>query len=205
MKLAVLFRGIVKRIGIIPGGDEGVPATVAAIQAVVDHATHDPQTVRALRSLLVTVRSDRYNYNFRPPLSWSVENEAKQFGRALWLWLTGHVEFERDPAGVELVRHPLDMLTEVLRSGTARGDCDDMTALVCAVLHVAGYRPVVVTVGKEVNGRYQHVFAGVRTGTKLARASVFPLDAQEKVPPGQWPAVAQRVKLWGLTVTEPKP
>lgn len=186
MRLAVESQGRRVEVGELPFGDDGVAATVAAMQAVVDHAVS--VSALSLRSIVDTLRGD-------------VGAEAMKFGDRLFDWMRQHVQFQRDPSGIELLRHPADLLAAIEASGSVSCDCDDLACLGCAILHVAGLRPVLVTVGRVDGGRFEHVFCAVRLGSRLSRDACYALDPQESDAPGRWP-MHRRAKLWGLRVTE---
>lgn len=188
MELAIVRRRRRINIGTLPQGDDGVTATIAAIQALVDDAAFGP-TRPAFVAIARDIREE------------SEAATAAEFARELYRWLQAAIEFERDPADTELVRHPADMLAAWKREGVAYGDCDDMATLAAAIIAAAGFRPVVVTVGRNKPGRFEHIFAGVRIGA-LTRDGIFPIDAQENTGAGKWPAVP-RVKLWSLNPSFP--
>lgn len=189
MNLAIRHRGSDHDLGELPGGDDGITATIAAMQAIVDHAVH----VRPTSMQLARIAGELNTGN------------VLDFAENLWTWCRDNVRFRRDPLAVELVRHPGELLKELRSTGVARGDCDDLSVLACSIIAAAGYRPVLITVGREQGGRFQHVFFGLRLGDELDTSSVLPLDPQERTPAGSWPARARRVKLYSMTVSAPAP
>lgn len=186
MKLDIIQNGTRRRVGTLPKGDDGISATVAAMQALVDHA------ISTGRERLTEIVDHLQAAGNGPG--------SEGFAIALYYWLERSVSFERDPDGIELVRSPLDMLDELDRDGVAFGDCDDLATLAAAIIAAAGYPPVLVTVGTRKPGRFEHVFAGIRTSSKLERSGVVPIDPQEHTGPATWPRVP-RVRLWSLSPT----
>lgn len=185
MQLAIVRNARRINIGKLPRGDAGVSATVAAIQALVDDATYG-ESAADFRRVAARLRGRNEAAN------------AVEFARELYDWLVASVEFFPDPRNVELVRHPSEMLSQIETTGNAEGDCDDLATLAAAIIAAAGFRPVVVTVGRRKSGRFEHIFAGVRIGAGLDRESVYALDSQERTGAGKFPPVP-RVKLWSLT------
>lgn len=177
-------------VGRLPAGDAGVAATVAAIQATIDHAL----TVE--RS-----RLRRYAQALDPGDLEDRRDVVERFGQSLWAFLRRFVRFKRDPRGVEFVRHPGNMLDAIESDGIAKGDCDDLATLGAAIVAAAGLRPVLVTVGRRNPGRWEHIFFGIRIAEDeaLTRDNVYPLDPQERNPAGTWPSITPRVQLWSLT------
>lgn len=184
MKAAIRHRRTTVDLGTLPEGDAGIAATVAVMQALVDHAVHVRPSGPVIAKLASNLSRDG---TFLPNL---------------WTWCRENVQFQRDPRRVEFVRHPGVLLGQIARGRNARGDCDDLATLGCCIIAAAGLTPVLITVGKLRGGRFQHVFFGARL-TTLTKAGVYPLDPQEQVPPGVWPEQARRIKLWSLTVTPP--
>lgn len=189
MILSLVKRGRLSNLGELPPGDDGVAATIAAIQAVIDDAAFGPDAKR-LRALAAAIAAG------------SGASSPQAFGVALWQWCRRYVVFERDPEGIELVRHPGDLLDSIEAEGVALGDCDDLATLAASIIAAASMRPVLVTVGRKNPGRFEHIFFAIRLGGgELSRRTVFPLDPQERNPPGRWPTNTPRVQLWSVTPT----
>ena len=184
MRLGIGDGGNVHDLGKLPPGDDGVAATVAAIQALVDEFMK-PGARPWWLELRVDARST---------------DNPKKWGRLLYYWLEKHVVFKKDPTGVEFVQKPVDLLRTINALGYARGDCDDMATLAAALTTWAGYRPALATVGRNKPGRFEHIFACVfmDPAGPLVPENLYPLDAQERTGAGIWPKVP-RVKLWALT------
>lgn len=202
MRLDVMMNGQTVPVGELPPGDAGIAATIAGMQAVVDHAVYHEVSGPRLAKIARHCAGETVS--------------IKDFARALDEWCREHVVFQRDPERVELIRHPLELLDAIEQTGSAHVDCDDLAVLGCAIIAAGGHAPVLVTVGRKKPGRFEHVFFGLRRGGvrnpypfspanvyALVPANIYPLDPQEGTAPGQWPDV-QRVRLWGLRVTDPR-
>lgn len=192
MELTVQNNGQTKTIGELSEGDEGTAETIAAIQAIIDHACFI-----APGSAMVQ--------NIARDLMVAANNDVQSFALELWHWARNSVSFKRDPSQVELVRHPRTLLESIAKSGQALCDCDDLATLLASIIAAAGSRPVLITVGKlRRPAHFAHIFVGIYLGGELAAQNIIPLDPQENTPAGSWPDVAKRVKYWRVTVTPPK-
>lgn len=126
----------------------GAPQTVGVIrEAVLESQQHFP--VRQLaEDICREIRSKDYVSEML----------------AILHYVSSHTRYMRDPVTIELVRAPY-VVVEELRSGKQPNlDCDDMTALICALLLAVGCKARVVTVAfkhQRYNGerQYSHVFA----------------------------------------------
>ena len=83
---------------------------------------------------------------------------------AIFNHVCSHTRYMRDPRTVELVKAPYLYVEEIRAGRRASGDCDDLSALICAMLMMAGCECRVVTVAfrnQFFNGQrqYSHVFA----------------------------------------------
>jgi hypothetical protein len=176
--LAIAYGGSRYDIADTPPGDDGTAATVAAMQGVIDHAVS--VTGPALAASLGQVCGD-----------------GPDAPERLYHLLRAVVRFQRDPDGVELLRHPADVLRDLLAWRSPRIDCDDLALLGASALAVLGYRPALVTVGRRESGRFEHVYFGFIGND----GELVPMDPQEKVPFGEYGPKAKRIRVWALTVT----
>lgn len=188
MELVISQDGKAQSVGTIALGDEGVAQTIAAMQAIIDVAVFGARS----RPLIAAVAKQ-----LRP------EDGPEEFGARLYAWCQSRITFKKDPASTELIRTPSEIIATVNASGKAECDCDCLAVLACSIIAVAGYRPVLITVGRTKQGRFEHVYFGIRRGDGLAAANVLPLDPQERTPIGQWSPKGKRVRLWSVTVTKP--
>lgn len=125
----------------------------------------------------------------------------------VYYWLMGHARYANDPKSIELVRSPHEVLARLLSAVAQlrRGfrpslDCDDLTALLVALLLVLGRDVRIVTVAfahRFYRGerQYQHVFVTVkepRTGRWIV---LDPVAAEDT------PSMLRRVraaKIWAV-------
>lgn len=79
--------------------------------------------------------------------------------QALRRWLVGHWRFLRDPSGVELLHRPERLLDQILQTGYATGDCDDVAILGAALGKVVGFPARFVVLGFfGTDGPFSHVY-----------------------------------------------
>jgi hypothetical protein len=99
------------------------------------------------------------------------------------------VKFKFDPPGLEQVRHPDQLISEINSAGVACGDCDEVATLGAALLKKLGLSPVFIVVGRKANGQFEHVLYGLRN----AKGQFFPIDSQHGFF-GSLPAKVKRVR-----------
>lgn len=58
---------------------------------------------------------------------------------ALFSYLKGHLKYFHDPTGVEYIKSPQVMVSEIESRGWAGGDCDDFASLAYTLLRSLGY------------------------------------------------------------------
>jgi hypothetical protein len=198
VRLAVAKGSAIADVGALPASDAGIAATVAGMQAAVDHAIYGPDAL----GVFVAARTA---LDFGP---------RGDLCRAVYRFLSDGFRYAPDPAGLELLRLPAGLLADRQRRGVALCDCDDRAVLGCALLgalrvlgELPNVAPVLITVGRRArafSGRFEHVFYGsIADGAPLAVANVVPSDPQENVPFGQWGRNLQRVKLWRVSPSNP--
>jgi len=118
-------------------------------------------------------------------------------GLAFYNFVLDKTRYMRDPRTVEYVRAPWIIVDQILAGHTPGVDCDDISALICALAAASGAECRVVTVafknmfyrGKR---QYSHVFAQIkepRTGTWITLDPV----AGEKTPEMMRRVVAGKV------------
>lgn len=84
---------------------------------------------------------------------------------AIQKWVRNNIRYTYDPYGVELFQSPESQLRDLNENGIAGSDCDDLSALFCALASSVGYPTAVMITG---TGRYEHVIPGI--------APLFPED-----------------------------
>lgn len=156
----------------LPEGDAGTDATVAAMTAVIHHAGESPHVGRVVSRLL-------------PGLMQNKAVPVLVFG-----WLKKHCRFKRDPWGKELLRHPDQLITEIESTGQALCDCDDVAMLAASLCMACGARPVLIVMGRDRSGPFEHVYAGVKIDRAVPPYGA--IDPQECDAPGRERPAARR-------------
>lgn len=164
----------------LPPGEAGVDCTIAAMLALV-HDTRDKPSaaLKAAAAEIDAVAS--------PPNRWPYIAPAT----ALYRWMRKRFRFVKDPEGVELLRHP-DQMLQAMRDGGGYtdGDCDELATLAAALAIQLGLRPAFIVMdGIPSAGRFHHVFYGI---IGPDGRTVTPYNPQEGTPPGQWPPASRR-------------
>lgn len=118
-------------------GDSGTVATVQRMRALVRQSFAEPSVrfvaVQIVRGL----------------------TETRSQVVALREWLEAHVEFLRDPRGVEYLHAPDWLLRRGFADGVIQGDCDDVAMLAAALGMAVGLRARFVVVGRD---QFEHVY-----------------------------------------------
>lgn len=132
-------------------GYRGAPQTIATIKRSV----HDAQRKPVVRDLAEAVTQ---HLRSKDALS-----EALAFHNAV----VQHTRYMRDPRNVELVRAPWVVARQIFNGRIPGLDCDDMTALICALAAVSGAECRMVTVAFrhmffQGQRQYSHVFAQIK-------------------------------------------
>lgn len=207
MQLVHQHNNQTRELGTLPRGDDGIAATIAAMQAAIDYAVFVEPTKSRLLTLAYSLGAGTIVGKGFTTWAESPGITLSDFADSVWAWLRDHVRFERDPKGIEYIRSPRDLLDAIDTTGTAVGDCDDLATLGASIIAAAGLLPVLITVGRRASGRFEHVFFGLRhvqPDARLDVTDIIPLDPQEGTPPGEWPKIARRVRLWSLNPTPPQ-
>lgn len=150
----------------LPGGREGIKATLQIMSRMVRAAKKDPG-VRELASMLI--------------------RDVPQYDRvgevhALHAFVRDHIRYTNDIRGVETLQTPRVTLS------TGVGDCDDKSTLLASLLEAIGRATRFVAVGIGEGTGYSHVLVEVRTGSHRW----VPLETIKPVEPGWFPANVRR-------------
>src|SRR5262245_8921602 len=73
---------------------------------------------------------------------------SKDYGSeylAIYYFILGRCRYMRDPRTVELVKAPYLVATDILKGKIPSIDCDDMAALIAALILAVGGKPELVT------------------------------------------------------------
>lgn len=130
---------------------QGAPSTAAAIQRAIAASRHHYSVRQLAEKITEGLRSKDY-------LSEAI---------AIYHFVFTNVRYMRDPAKVELVKEPWILTEQILEGGRPQGDCDDMTALIGALLSASGATiRIVAAAFKHVfykgERQYSHVFVQVQ-------------------------------------------
>lgn len=152
---------IVSTMQKLPPGVAGTQKTLALIhESVVDTVTSEAVINTALVAANIANRA--------PNARTEIQRVQK--------WVQKNIQYVLDPLSIELLQSPTVTLKR------RQGDCDDQTALMCALLSALGYVCRMVAIGFK-KGTYAHVYCEVQ------------ID-------GKWTA-AETIKPWALGVTAP--
>ena len=121
-----------------PGGLRAPFGTVQLMRGMIDRAKVDPEIIAAAHSIIAHTPE-------RQPL-----HEIN----ALFRWVSERVRYTADVVGVETLAYPGFTLRR------KSGDCDDQTALLCALLESVGYPTRLVVTGYHP-GQWEHVYCQV--------------------------------------------
>lgn len=83
--------------------------------------------------------------------------------RRIRRFLEANVRFEFDPPGVELIRTPELLLTQIHCRGESAGDCDDVAVLGAALGLAAGLSATYVLIAFHDTDPFEHVFTELET------------------------------------------
>lgn len=157
----------------VPDGEPGTWATVDAMRAMVDDAVMFSPLVQRIASAIVASAPRR---------------DQPQQAVELWNFIRRSIVFKKDTWRTEHLRHPDQLLTEIAQQGRTAADCDCVAMLGAALLRSMGMPAFFVLASKRDDQVLEHIFFA----TKI-RGAMVPLDPQENLPPGAWPATTRRV------------
>lgn len=86
--------------------------------------------------------------------------------KAIYNWISEHVQYIRDPLGLEMLQTPPLVLQRIERGEIPVLDCDCMTMLSLSLLKTLGLRVKMRVTGYKPNSRYTHVYGLVNTKEK---------------------------------------
>lgn len=157
-------------------GDRGVADTIAAMRALVLDS-HERGGSSALAARLTA-------------------GAGGQVARleALFRWMQDHIDFCKDPEGVERIRHPDLILQDIISGGRPCVDCDESAPVAAALLLGAEFKPVFITTSEPGASKLSHVYAGI--AARLTERSLA-FDPQEMQRVGQEPKHGRRI-VWPI-------
>lgn len=121
-------------------GDAGVDQTVAKMKALVHEDMLNPD----VRNVAARITSGCH------PLA----EDCKWY--AIITWVKQHVLYTNDPYKTEYLTGPRRMIADIMQTGHAIGDCDEMSTLIAAMGKAVGLRPLFRVVG--LGKRFQHIY-----------------------------------------------
>lgn len=124
-----------------PGGAAAPHHTLRLMREAIRAARVDPNIIQAAHSIV-----------FLQP-----EKMALHEVTAIYEWVRDSVRYTGDVAGLETLAYP--GITLQRRSG----DCDDQTALLCALFEAIGY-PTRLVMAEYESGDWEHVYCQVFAG-----------------------------------------
>jgi transglutaminase-like putative cysteine protease len=143
-----------------PSGAAGVYHTLRVMREAVATSKVDPALIQTATGII-----------FLTP----EKNELSEV-TAIFEWVRDHVRYVRDPHGVESVTDPRMTVRRMV------GDCDDQTALLCALFEAVGYPTRFVMGAYSVPGNFEHVYCQVFAGDSWINC-----DPTERQPLGYAP------------------
>jgi len=138
----------------IPPGVRGTLRTIEEMQRLVAEGKRDPDIIQTARIIVRHLPNKDYY------------GEAE----AIFKFVKDNIRYVRDPEGVELLAHPLQVLKE------GQGDCDELATLFCALAAAIGMQTGFEAIRSERNypDEFSHVYPIVQTsqGWRAADTSV---------------------------------
>jgi hypothetical protein len=119
---------------------------------------------------------------------------------AIYYFVLGHTRYMRDPRTVELVKAPYLVASDILAGKVPSIDCDDLAALIAAlVLSVGGKADLVTVAFKHMfyNGerQYSHVFARAQEPRTMEYVVLDPVSAEHT---GEMISRIRAAKIWAV-------
>lgn len=128
----------------------------------VSEQTFTESTIKRMYSLIDRAKTDQDFQKFIYGIvNGSMRGQWKDYKRELSVvfnWFKNHIDYRRDPYGVELLQ---DVWATLDRQ---RGDCDDATIFLDAAAEVLGSPSRIVTVSTRKNKEPNHVYAEAYVG-----------------------------------------
>ena len=133
----------------IAEGDQGIDQTVAILERIYRDSIRDPRVIAFAQDL--RARSGAAN------------DEAVL--ASLVLFIRSHLRFTRDPVGLELVKTPDRLLSELETRAVMIGDCDDASVLMATLAGALGYPARFVVVQRDTRSpTFDHIYVESWTG-----------------------------------------
>lgn len=149
----------------LPSGADGVRATLALMSAMVKHHKKTPEIRNTAADLIQNL----------PQKAWSDEV------RKIHAFVRDNIRYTRDVRNVETVQSP-DVTLKL-----ERGDCDDKSTLLAALLESIGHATRFVAIGMQPDF-FSHVYVETLIGNKW-----IALETTENKPAGWIPKGVSRM------------
>jgi hypothetical protein len=152
-------------------GDAGIDQTAAAMAAVIHSAA---------ASAIVQDFTARM-----------IPKDVSPEGRAVRVYyvLQQVLYYKADPKGVEMLRHPDQLVTEINAAASTNTDktgcdCDDVAMLGAAMLLASGIDAALIVMAAKPGGEFIHVYFAARIpDPTTGKMRTLPLDPQETKTP----------------------
>ena len=161
-----------------------------------------PQTVKLIISASLTAQNDYVVRQMAEAICRDLRSKDYLSEMlAILHYISANTRYMRDPATIELVKAPELVIKEILSNQRPQLDCDDLTALLAALLLAVGNRIRVVTVAfrhvfYKNERQYSHVFVQALEPRSGVWVTLDPV-AGERVKNMHQRAVA--VKIYNVT------
>lgn len=163
----------------------GAPQTIALIKRAVAESQQRPVVRQMVEELCKHLPS----------------KDTVSEALAIYYWVIAKTRYMRDPRNNEYVRAPWLIISQIMAGHVPSVDCDDMTALICAMAATTGADCRAVTVAFKLMKyqgqiQYSHVFAQVREPRTGAWITLDPVAAEKTREMGRRVVAA---KFWPIT------
>ena len=158
----------------MPTGDAGTARTVGAMRQLIHQGSKTP----AIREMAANIAMHQ-------------STDQGKIG-AIFDFVRTKMKYVRDPLHQEMVAGAPYHMESMGQLGYARGDCDDHTVLLGAMLESVGYPTRITTARiKPGNGSFDHVYLEVND-----RTGWIPLDASNKRREAGEAPPSNRIRRW---------
>jgi transglutaminase-like putative cysteine protease len=164
----------VRRTMPIPSGDKGTAKTVAEMRRLIRDGSKQPKVRELAASIAMHHPDDRGKIS------------------SIFSFVQSKMRYVRDPLHQEMLGGTDYHIDTMGSEGAMRGDCDDHTIMLGAMLESVGYPTRITTVRVKPGGTsYDHVYLEA-----FDRRGWIPLDAANKKKPAGEAPPARRIRRW---------
>lgn len=165
------------------GGDPGILQTVGAIKSAIYAALRDPlQQIRT--------RAESIIRNNSIP-----ERDENSEIKAIAQFVQDRFHYVHDPTGLEYVKSPEVIDTEIRNYGYFLGDCDDAAGYLAALLKAMGFKTALTVIANPKNPKqnFSHIYVQSYS-QKLDRWITLDMTAKGK--PLGWGPISSRFRSY---------